>query len=84
MARGRRLRRSAAAVLAASAVLAAPAAADEFDSKRSGHPLRILAYMAHPFGVILNTLVFRPAHWAVMHEPMKTLFGHTDPSDSDY
>jgi hypothetical protein len=28
--------------------------------------------------VIVDTLVFRPAHWLVHHEPLRTLFGHTD------
>ncbi len=53
-----------------------PAAADEHDPKVSGHPLRILAYVVHPVGVIVDTLVFRPAHWLVSYEPLKTLFGH--------
>jgi hypothetical protein len=40
--------------------------------------LRILAYCVHPVGVILDYLIFRPAHWVGSHEPMKTLFGHKD------
>ncbi len=55
-----------------------PALADEHDPKVSGHPLRILAYAMHPVGVIVDTLVFRPAHWLVSYEPLKTLFGHED------
>ena len=57
---------------------APPALADSYDSKRSGHPLRVLAYVVHPFGVVLDTLIFRPAHWVVSRETLKTLFGHTD------
>ena len=57
---------------------AAPAVADEHDSRASGHPLRIVAYLIHPIGVIVDTVLFRPAHWVVSHEPLKTLFGHTD------
>lgn len=58
--------------------LAGPARADDYDSKRSGHPLRIIAYALHPVGVIVDRLIFRPAHWIGSHEPLKTLFGHTD------
>jgi len=57
----------------------APAAhADEHDPEESGHPLRVVAYVLHPVGVIVDTLVFRPAHWLVHHEPLTTLFGHED------
>ncbi len=44
----------------------------------AGHPLRILAYLVHPIGVVVDTLLFRPAHWIVSHEPLRTLFGHED------
>ena len=59
-------------------VFAAPATADDYDPEEAGHPLRIIAYVVHPVGVILDWLIFRPAHWLVSHDPMKTLFGHTD------
>jgi len=55
-----------------------PAQADEYEADRAGHPVRILAYALHPVGVILDYLVFRPAHWVGHHEPFKTLFGHED------
>lgn len=74
----RRLGRISAAFGLALMLAAAPARADEHDPQRSGHPLRILAYAAHPVGVIVDTLIFRPAHWVVHHEPFRTLFGHTD------
>jgi hypothetical protein len=44
----------------------------------SGHPLRIAAYLAHPIGVIIDTLIFRPANWIAHIEPFRTLFGHED------
>ena len=44
---------------------------------KSGFPLRFVAYVVHPVGVILDTLIFRPAHWVGSKEPLKTLFGHT-------
>jgi len=79
-----RLRRSMLAIAlvlgtAVALVGAVPAAhADDHDPEESGHPLRIVAYALHPVGVIVDTLVFRPAHWLVHHEPFTTLFGHED------
>jgi hypothetical protein len=46
-----------------------------YNPRRAGHPLRIAAYAAHPFGVILDTLIFHPAWWLGTHEPLRTLFG---------
>ncbi len=57
---------------------AAPALADDYDSDVSGHPLRIAAYVLHPIGVLLDTLIFRPAHWIVHLGPLETIFGHED------
>ena len=73
-------RRPLAGALLALSLLAAasPAAADEYDPKYAGHPLRILAYVLHPVGVMVDILLLRPAHWIGSHEPLKTLFGHTD------
>ena len=68
----------AAAVVTIVLVGAAPAADDNYDVKHSGHPLRVLAYVTHPIGVILHTLIFRPAHWIASHEPLKTIFGQID------
>jgi hypothetical protein len=56
--------------------LASPALADEYEPQRAGHPLRIAAYVLHPVGVMLDLLIFRPAHWIGSHEPLATLFGH--------
>lgn len=83
--RGRGERPAAASALAAAllgfalAVSPAPArAADMYDSKESGHPLRIVAYVVHPVGVALDYLIMRPAYWVGSHEPFRTLFGRTD------
>jgi hypothetical protein len=68
------------ALLATMAVslagFAAVANADEYNPEETGHVLRITAYALHPVGVIVDTLIFRPAHWIVHHEPLTTLFGH--------
>jgi hypothetical protein len=75
----RPFRRVIAAFLLVGACLAGrPGLADEHDPQRAGHPLRIVAYVLHPVGVILDVVIFRPAHWLVSYEPMKTLFGHED------
>jgi hypothetical protein len=68
------------AAVAAFAMLAvaSPAAAEEYDETYSGHPLRIVGYVLHPIGVILDTLIFRPFHWIGSHEPFKTLSGQQD------
>jgi hypothetical protein len=71
---------TAIAALVAVLALAAPASADRYDPQKSGHPVRILAYVVHPVGVLLDLLIFRPAHWIGSHEPMASLFGH-DPYD---
>lgn len=74
-----RARRGFSALLCALLLLSAtPAVSDEYDDSSSGHPLRIVAYVLHPIGVVLDYLIFRPAHWLVRHEPMKTVFGHED------
>lgn len=59
--------------------LAAPSgAADDYDPKDAGHPVRIVAYVLHPVGVIIDRLILRPAYWLGSHEPLRTLFGRTD------
>ncbi len=52
------------------------AKADEYDALRAGHPLRIVGYVAHPVGVALDYLLFRPCHWLVHRKGLKTIFGH--------
>ena len=50
--------------------------ADEYDDSQS-HPLRILAYVAHPFGLLAEWVVFRPFHAVVSAtEETENVFGH--------
>ena len=72
------LRRSLAALalLACMALAAASASADEYDARRAGHPLRVVAYALHPVGVALDWLIFRPAHWVGSQPGLSYLFGH--------
>lgn len=70
-------RRALALVTAIAAfALASPVQADRYDPQKSGHPMRILAYAVHPVGVLLDLLIFRPAHWLGSKEPLATFFGH--------
>ncbi len=77
--RTRRRARFAALVLAV-ALLGSPAAvqADEYDPDWSGHPLRIIAYAAHPVGFLIDRLLLRPAHWVGSRAFVRDLFGHED------
>jgi hypothetical protein len=61
-------------------LLVAPARADdeEYDPRRAGNPLRIVAYILHPVGVAIDYLILRPAWWVGSHEPFRTIFGRTD------
>lgn len=73
-------RRVLAAGLAAALIgIAAPAgAADEYDPEYAGHPVRILAYIIHPVGVLFDYLIMRPAFWVGSQEPFSTIFGRDD------
>jgi len=53
-----------------------PASADDYDSSEAGNPLRILAYVLHPVGVVLDVLIFRPAHWLGSQPVISQLVGH--------
>jgi hypothetical protein len=51
---------------------------DDHDPSQAAHPLRIVAYAAHPVGVALDWILVRPAVWVARHEPFKTIFGYED------
>jgi hypothetical protein len=75
---GARARRLGAALAVAFALGSPPAGADDYDPLRAGHPLRIVAYAAHPVGWLLDVAIMRPAHW-IGHLPgLRAIFGHTD------
>jgi peptidoglycan-associated lipoprotein len=67
-------------MLVSAALCGAPrpafAAADEYDDSQS-HPLRVAAYLAHPFGVLIEWLLARPGHFLVSATPeLEYIFGH--------
>lgn len=52
------------------------ALADEYDDSQS-NPLRVVAYVTHPVGVVLEWLTVRPFHFLVSATPeIEYLFGH--------
>lgn len=69
---------AATALALVVALSSAPAVAEEYESGDSGHPLRLVAYLLHPVGVVLDYVIMRPAYWVGSHQPFKTLFGHED------
>lgn len=73
-----RFQRAVAALLACAvlALGATPALADEYDPQEAAHPLRVIAYVLHPVGVILDLLIVRPAHWLVSQDGLDEFFGH--------
>jgi len=46
----------------ALALSAGAASADDHRSDRTGHPLKIIGVVLHPVGVVLDYVIFRPAH----------------------
>lgn len=52
------------------------AVADEYDDSQS-HPLRVLAYIVHPVGVLAEWVLARPFHFLVSATPeLEYIFGH--------
>jgi hypothetical protein len=72
----RRIARGFAAALVLAAFGSTAVRADDYDPQRAGHPARILAYAVHPVGVILDLLIFRPAHWVGSLPGVDKFFGH--------
>jgi peptidoglycan-associated lipoprotein len=65
--------------VAAILLLAAPmnSQAHEYDRDDSDHPLRLLAYVAYPFGIAVEYLILRPIHCFVSENKFRNeLFGH--------
>ncbi|MFQ5851640.1 MAG: OmpA family protein [Candidatus Binatia bacterium] len=63
-------------LLLALSALPARASADEYDESQS-HPLRITAYILHPFGRLMEWVVSRPFHALVSgSKELEYIFGH--------
>lgn len=75
----RALRRGLMVLAVALCLHAAPAwSAAKYDPAEAGQPVRVVAYVVHPVGVVLDYLILRPAYWIGSYEPFRTLFGRTD------
>jgi hypothetical protein len=59
------------------------AEAAQYDPKKAGNPVRVVAYLAHPIGVLLDYGLMRPCFWIVQHEPFSTIFGYERPWHED-
>jgi hypothetical protein len=57
------------------------AIADDYNPQRAGHPVRVAAYLLHPVGVIVDVLIFRPAHWFGSLPGLDEFFGHESYDD---
>jgi hypothetical protein len=65
--------------LVAATAVSTPARADSrHNPKRAGHPLRFIAYVLHPVGFVIDTVLVRPAHWLVSRDSLAPVFGHQD------
>ena len=69
--------------LLASVVTVKVADAGEYDPKQAGNPLRILAYLLHPVGVLIDYALMRPCFYVVEREPFSTIFGYVPPPSQD-
>jgi hypothetical protein len=72
------MKRIATLCVLAAALTAAPALADDHRSDRSGHPLKLIGTVLYPVGWLIDTVIFRPAHWLQHREPVKTVTGHDE------
>ena len=77
----RTTRRLAAALALAAFAVASGARADDYDQQKAGHPVRVAAYVLHPVGVVLDLLIFRPAHWVGSLPGLDRFFGHEPYTD---
>ncbi len=72
------MKRTALVAAFVLSLAAAPMSADDHRPERAGHPLKVVATILHPVGVVLDYVIFRPAHWLAHREPVKTLTGHDE------
>ena len=59
------------------------AEADKYDPLEAGNPLRLVAYVLHPVGFVLDYGLMRPCFWLVQREPFRTVFGYVPARDQD-
>lgn len=62
------------AVIAATAF--SPLLADRYRRNKSDNPFRLISYVVHPVGILLEYSVMRPIHWVVSQPHLDIIFGH--------
>lgn len=62
------------AVVAATAL--SPLMADPYRRGKSDNPFRLVSYVVHPVGILLEYAIFRPVHWVVSQPNLDIVFGH--------
>ncbi|NQU43265.1 OmpA family protein [bacterium] len=67
-----------AALLLGSALLfqLVPVQANDYDRNDTDNPIRLVAYVLHPFGVALEWAVMRPVHWLAHQSGFSYVMGH--------
>jgi len=56
-------------------VLTSHADTEEYNPREAGHPLKFIAYLVFPVGVLADYAITRPCYWLVQRDPFYTLFG---------
>ncbi|MEN6626598.1 MAG: hypothetical protein ABFD69_10255 [Candidatus Sumerlaeia bacterium] len=72
------MKKSLFAALFAIGMMAAPsiAQAHVYDRDDSDYPLRYVAYVVHPVGMLAEYAVLRPIHWVVSQPVVAPIVGH--------
>lgn len=50
--------------------------ADRYRRNKSDNPFRLISYVVHPVGILLEYAVMRPIHWVVSRPNLDIIFGH--------
>jgi len=62
---------------------ATPAWAHDYDRNDSDNPMRVVAYVVHPVGVLLEWTITRPVHWLAMQPGFSYVMGHDPHPQAD-
>ena len=62
---------------------ATPAWAHDYDRNDTDNPMRVVAYIVHPVGVLLEWTITRPIHWLAMQPGFSYVMGHDPHPQAD-
>ena len=68
---------------AAFMVLSSVATADDYERGEDDCPIRILAYVVHPVGMLAEYTITRPVHWVTKQIHLNKVFGNKDDTYQD-